>query len=63
LKRVFDIDVTTCCECGGDVKIIASIEDPVVIEKILAHLDDNATFAAKCKSLDICYILSTRLSP
>jgi len=25
LKRVFDIDVTTCCECGGDVKIIASI--------------------------------------
>jgi hypothetical protein len=46
LKRVFDIDVTTCCECGGDVKIIASIEDPVVIQKILAHLEDNATFAA-----------------
>ena len=42
LKRVFDIDVTTCCECGGDVKIIASIEDPVVIQKILAHLDDRA---------------------
>jgi len=46
LKRVFDIDVTTCCECGGDVKIIASIEDPVVIQKILAHLDGNATSAA-----------------
>jgi hypothetical protein len=26
--------------------VIASIEDPVVIQKILAHLDDNATFAA-----------------
>jgi len=46
LKRVFDIDVTTCCECAGDVKIIASIEDPVVIQKMLAHLDDNATSAA-----------------
>ena len=45
LKRVFDIDIETCAECGGDVKIIASIEDPVVIQKILAHLDDNATSA------------------
>jgi hypothetical protein len=46
LKRVFDIDVTTCSECGGDVRIIASIEDPAVIQKILTHLDDNATSAA-----------------
>ena len=45
LKRVFDIDIETCSECGGDVKIIASIEDPTVIQKILAHLDDNATSA------------------
>jgi hypothetical protein len=36
----------TCSECGGDVTIIASIEDPAVIQKILAHLDDNATSAA-----------------
>ena len=46
LKRVFDIDIVTCSECGGDVKIIASIEDPVVIQKILAHLDGNANSAA-----------------
>ena len=46
LKRVFDIDIETCSECGGDVNIIASIEDPAVIHKILAHLDDNATSAA-----------------
>jgi hypothetical protein len=25
LKRVFDIDIETCGECGGDVKVIASI--------------------------------------
>ena len=46
LKRVFGIDIETCGECGGNVKIIASIEDPAVIQKILAHLDDNATSAA-----------------
>ncbi len=46
LKRVFNIDVETCAECGGDVKIIASIEDPAVIQKILAHLDGNETSAA-----------------
>lgn len=46
LKRVFDIDIETCSECGGDVRIIASIEDPAIIQKILAHLDDKATSAA-----------------
>jgi len=43
LKRVFNIDIETCAECGGDVKIIACIEDPAVIQKILAHLDDRAS--------------------
>ena len=39
LKRVFNIDIETCRECGGTVKVIACIEDPVVIEKILTHLN------------------------
>ena len=39
LKRVFDIDVQTCEACGGGVKIIAAVEDPVAIKKILDHLD------------------------
>ena len=38
LKRVFDIDVEHCPHCGGTLKIIAAIEDPSVIAKILAHL-------------------------
>ena len=33
----------TCSECGGDVRIIASIEDPVVIQKVLAHLENTAS--------------------
>ncbi len=38
LKRVFDIDVTTCPNCGGQLKMIAAIEDPPVIQQILTHL-------------------------
>jgi hypothetical protein len=46
LKRVFAIDIETCSECGGEVRIIASIEDPAVINKILTHLDEKANTAA-----------------
>ena len=42
LKRVFRIDVETCQACGGAMKIIASIEDPAVTGKILAHLEQAA---------------------
>ena len=38
LKRVFDIDVEHCPQCGGALKIIAAIEEPAVIVKILTHL-------------------------
>jgi hypothetical protein len=38
LKRVFDIDVEHCPNCGGALKIIAAIDDPPVIIKILSHL-------------------------
>ena len=45
LKRVFAIDIKTCGECGGAVKIIACIEDPAVIKKILDHLQEKAALA------------------
>ena len=37
LKRVFDIDIERRV-CGGKLKIIAVIEEPAVIERILTHL-------------------------
>jgi hypothetical protein len=39
LKRVFGIEIETCEQCGGAVKVIASIEDPLVIQRILSHLN------------------------
>ena len=38
LKRVFAIDITTCPQCGGPLTILAAIEDPSIIVKILNHL-------------------------
>ena len=38
LKRVFDIDIEHCPNCGGALKIIAAIEDAPVMVRILAHL-------------------------
>ena len=42
LKRVFNIDVATCRVCGAAAKVIACIEDPAVIRKILNHLQEQS---------------------
>jgi hypothetical protein len=42
LKRVFDIDVVSCVRCGKAVRVIASIEEPAPIERILAHVRGKA---------------------
>jgi hypothetical protein len=38
LKRVFGTDIDVCVRCGGKLKVIASIEEPEVIARILAHI-------------------------
>ena len=38
LKRVFELDLEHCPNCGGELKIIAAILEQPVIEKILTHL-------------------------
>ena len=39
LKRVFKLDLAGCENCGGQMRVIACIEDPAVIGRILAHLE------------------------
>ena len=41
LKRVFKLDLQSCAGCGGQVRVIACLEDPAVIGKILAHLESQ----------------------
>ncbi len=38
LKRVFNIDVSVCPQCGGESRVIACIEDQAIINRILDHL-------------------------
>ncbi len=49
LKRVFAIDIEECARCGGRLKVLASIEEPELIARILAHRrergDDDAPAA------------------
>jgi hypothetical protein len=37
LKRVFAIEIEQCARCGGRLKVIGSIEEPELIQRILAH--------------------------
>ena len=39
MHRAFAIDVLACPHCGGRLRLIATLHDPAVIRKILAHLD------------------------
>jgi hypothetical protein len=38
MHRAFAIDVLACVHCGGRLRLIATLHDPVVIRKLLAHL-------------------------
>jgi hypothetical protein len=39
LKRVFGIEIEAWVRCGGQPRLVASIEQPEVIATILAHLE------------------------
>ena len=58
LKRVFNIDVSVCPSCGGEAKVIASIEDQPIIDKILNHLQAKGGLPPSLELLP-----ATRASP
>ena len=38
MRRAFDLDVLRCPRCAGRMQLIATIQDPAVIQRILVHL-------------------------
>ena len=38
LRRAFEFDILACPDCGGRLRLVATIEQRAVIEKILAYL-------------------------
>jgi hypothetical protein len=51
LKRVFGIEIEQCARCGGRLQVIASIEEPELIERILAHRRERGEEAAPTAAL------------
>jgi hypothetical protein len=51
LKRVFGVEIEQCVRCGGRLKVIASIEEPDLIERILAHRRERGEEAAPTAAL------------
>jgi hypothetical protein len=41
LKRVFAIDIEICPDCGGTLRVIACIEEPALIARILEHVQQG----------------------
>jgi hypothetical protein len=37
-RRVWREDVLRCSQCGGEMRLIAVIEEPAVVARILTHL-------------------------
>ena len=63
LKRVFGIDIETCSVCGGAMRILACSQDPVVIEKILAHLHEAPVRDAKAAAAQAARPPPSRAAP
>jgi hypothetical protein len=51
LTRVFGIEIEQCVRCGGRLQVIKSIEEPQLIERILAHRRERGEEATLTASL------------
>jgi hypothetical protein len=51
LQRVFNIEIERCARCGGRLRVIASIEEPALIARILAHRRERGAEEAPVASL------------
>ncbi len=45
IRMVYDVDPLCCPSCGGQMRIISFIEEPSIIDSIIAHL--KLTFEAE----------------
>jgi len=37
-QELFDLDALACPRCGGRLRVIATVQDPLAVQAILAHL-------------------------
>jgi uncharacterized protein YbaR (Trm112 family) len=37
MRRAFALDVLVCPRCGGPLRVIGTVEDPLAVRQILVH--------------------------
>jgi hypothetical protein len=45
IRKLYEVDPLCCASCGGQMRIISFIEEPKIIDRIIAHL--KLTFDAE----------------
>ena len=50
LRRIFEVDPLRCPRCGHEMRIVAFITQPRVIDRILTHLRRTATEARRTRA-------------
>jgi hypothetical protein len=41
LRRILEVDPLLCPDCGAEMRVVAVITDPAVVDRILLHLDER----------------------
>ena len=44
MRRAFDFDMLACPRCGGRLRLLGTIDDPVAIRAILNSLQESAAY-------------------
>ena len=53
IQKIYEVDPLTCAKCRGRMRIIAFIEEPEIVKKILKHLglwDQNPPYLRRVKA-------------
>jgi hypothetical protein len=53
-ERAYAIDIETCPECGGKLRVIACIEEALLIAKILGHVQQCRAARGQKITPDTC---------
>ena len=47
IRRVYEVDPLVCPRCGGEMRIVSFITQPVVIKRIVNHLRQREKAVAR----------------
>jgi hypothetical protein len=58
MKRVFEVDVDRCSQCGAPMKLRALVTEPANVRRYLRHLDEATELPPRAPARDPPYFKS-----